>query len=61
MTTSQFLVLILAAIAFSVFVLLLCGVTPWLLIVIYWLVLTLKNLADLSFVRRKGVYLSDRK
>ena len=61
MNTPQFLVLLLAAIAFAVFILLLCGVTPWLLIVFYWLVLTLKNLADFAFVREKGVHSSGQK
>ena len=54
MSTSQVLVLLLAAIAFAVFILLVAGVTPWLLIVFYWLVLTLKNLVDFQFTRGKG-------
>lgn len=60
MTTSQFLVLILAVLAFAVSVLLLCGVNAWLLIVLYWATLTLKNLSDYRAARRKGVNPSEQ-
>lgn len=61
MSIQQTFILILALIAFTVFLLLLMGRSAWLLIVFYWLTLTLKNVVDLILCRRKGVHPPDSK
>lgn len=60
MPTSQFLVLLLAALAFVIAILLICHVSAWPLIVLYWLILTLKNLSDFHHASKKGGNFSER-
>lgn len=50
---SQLCVIALIAIAAIVAVMLMCGVSAWLVIILYWVVLTGKNACDLMALRRK--------
>lgn len=61
MSTNQILILVLAIISFSVFILLLSGSSTWLLVCLYWLVLTLKNVHELYGYRRKGARRHEKK
>jgi len=46
------LVAVLALIAFAVFILLCCGITPWPLIAFYWVVLFAKNALDWAIITK---------
>lgn len=50
---SQMLVVALIVIAAIVAVMLMCGVSAWLVIILYWVVLTGKNACDYLALRRK--------
>ena len=50
---SQLCVIALIVIAAVVAVMLMCGVSAWLVIILYWVVLTGKNTCDLMAFKKK--------
>ncbi len=50
---SQLCVIALIMIAAVVSVMLMCGVSAWLVIILYWVVLTGKNACDLMALKKK--------
>lgn len=50
---SQLCVIALIVIAAIVAVMLMCGVPAWLVIILYWVVLTGKNACDLMALKKK--------
>ncbi len=50
---SQLCVIALIMIAAVVAVMLMCGVSAWLVIILYWVVLTGKNVCDYLALKRK--------